>query len=151
MNEMATDASPTVGPMISYEDAGAAADWLVRAFGFRERRDRRVTDDGGVVGHAEVESGDGVIFLATPTPVYQSPRHHRQECQVADRWLGVPWVVDGVLVHVDDLDRHLERARRGGARILGDVADEPYGRLYRAEDIEGAPLDVRPALTYPKI
>jgi uncharacterized glyoxalase superfamily protein PhnB len=27
---------PQIVPMLSYEDVGAAADWLVRAFGFEE-------------------------------------------------------------------------------------------------------------------
>ena len=29
--------TPSVIPMLSYEDGNAAMDWLARAFGFRER------------------------------------------------------------------------------------------------------------------
>jgi PhnB protein len=127
---------PTIIPMVAYEDGVAAIEWLVRAFGFRERRGQRIVEDG-VVTHAELEHGDGVIMLATPSPDYQGPSHHRQTCEAADRWLQVPWVVDGVLVHVDDLDRHREQAIAAGASMLGEISDGPEGRLYRVEDIEG--------------
>ena len=137
MSEQSNRRYPTVVPMIAYEDAGAAADWLVRAFGFIERRDQRLVGADGLVSHAELEAGDGMIMLATPTPEYESPRHHRDSCAAADRWLSVPWVVDGVLIHVPNLDVHRERARAAGATLLGDIADEPFGRLYRVEDIEG--------------
>jgi uncharacterized glyoxalase superfamily protein PhnB len=46
-------------------------------------------------------------------------------------------VVDGVLVVVDDLDAHWERARAAGARVLTDPDETPHGRQYRAEDPEG--------------
>jgi uncharacterized glyoxalase superfamily protein PhnB len=49
----------------------------------------------------------------------------------------VPWVVDGVLVVVDDLDAHCERARAAGARILTEPESTPHGRQYRVEDPEG--------------
>jgi uncharacterized glyoxalase superfamily protein PhnB len=42
------------------------------------------------------------------------------------------------MVRVEDLDRHYERARSHGARILGPPADYPYGeRQYIAEDFAG--------------
>jgi uncharacterized glyoxalase superfamily protein PhnB len=128
---------PTVVPMLAYEDAGAAADWLCRAFGFRERREHRIVGSDGLVGHAELEAGDGLIMLATPTPDYRSPAHHRETCEEADRSLGVPWVVDGVPVHVPDVDAHMQRAVAAGAKPLGPIEDGPDGRLYRVVDLEG--------------
>jgi uncharacterized glyoxalase superfamily protein PhnB len=35
-------------PMIAYEDAAAAIDWLSEAFGFTERAAQRYTDENGV-------------------------------------------------------------------------------------------------------
>jgi uncharacterized glyoxalase superfamily protein PhnB len=49
----------------------------------------------------------------------------------------VPWVVDGILVHVDDIDEHYRRAGEAGASLLSEVEEGPGGRLYRAEDLEG--------------
>ena len=53
-------------PMIAYEDAAAAIDWLSEAFGFAERAEHRYTDENGVVGHAELELGGEIVMLATP-------------------------------------------------------------------------------------
>ena len=124
-------------PMIAYEDAAAAIDWLSEAFGFTERAAHRYTDENGVVGHAELELGGEIVMLATPNRDYQSPRHHRQECETANRWLDNPWVVDGVLVTVDDLDAHHARAVSAGATVIRPVEDGPVGRLYTDEDLEG--------------
>lgn len=124
-------------PMIAYEDAAAAIDWLGEALGFAERADHRYTDGKGVVGHAELELGGEIVMLATPNSDYQSPRHHRQVCETANRWLDNPWVVDGVLVTVDDLDEHHARAVTAGANIIRPPEDGPAGRLYTAEDLEG--------------
>jgi uncharacterized glyoxalase superfamily protein PhnB len=123
-------------PMISYEDVGAAADWLTNAFGFRETG-QRYTDEEGRVTHAEVELDGALVYLGWPGPDYQSPDHHAKECDHAREWLKVPYVVDGVHIYVDDLDAHYERAKEAGARILREPQDEPYGRLYNAADLEG--------------
>lgn len=132
---MADQEMPTVIPMLSYEDGAAALEWLARAFGFRELN--RMADDDGRITHAEMEVGDGLIMLATPTPDYRGPKRHREECAAAARWMSVPWVIDGVLVYVEDVDAHFAQAKAAGATMLSELVDQPYGRLYRAEDLEG--------------
>ena len=122
--------------MIAYEDTAAAIDWLVQAFGFSERGERYVMDDG-TIGHAELEIGGQVMMLATPSRAYQSPKTHRESCEQAARWLDNPWVVDGLLVLVDDLDAHHARAVSAGANVIRPPEEGPDGRLYTAEDIEG--------------
>jgi uncharacterized glyoxalase superfamily protein PhnB len=125
-----------VVPMIAYEDGNAAMDWLIKAFGFVEA-DRRVSADGRLT-HGELEVGDGMIMLATPTPDYQGPKHHRENCEAARKWSSVPYIIDGVLVQVDDLEVHCARARAAGAVILSEPQTSGDGRFsYRAEDIEG--------------
>jgi uncharacterized glyoxalase superfamily protein PhnB len=127
---------PTIVPMLAYENGAAAMDWLSRAFGFRERLRMEAPD--GALTHGEMELGDGLIMLATPTPAYQSPRHHREACEPARRWSKVPFIIDGVLVNVDDVDSHFERARAAGAVILSEPQNVGMGiRHYRAEDLEG--------------
>ena len=49
----------------------------------------------------------------------------------------MPWVIDGALVYVDNIDEHYERAKSAGAVILSEPEDGGPGRRYRAEDIEG--------------
>lgn len=126
---------PSVVPMISYEDGIAALEWLHSAFGFRETA--RLTTPDGKLSHGEMETGNGLIMLASPTPEYRSPKHHREVCEQARKWSTVPWIIDGVLLHVDELDRHFARAKAAGAMILSDIEEGPPGRRYRAEDFEG--------------
>jgi PhnB protein len=121
--------------MIAYEDGVAALEWLANAFGFRERA--RWVGPDGVLSHGEMEAGQGVIMLATPTPDYRSPKHHRETCEQARKWSAVPYIIDGVLVYVHDLDAHYAHAKAAGATILSEIEDGPPGRRYRAEDLEG--------------
>jgi uncharacterized glyoxalase superfamily protein PhnB len=126
---------PNVIPMLAYENGPAAMDWLISAFGFRERA--RMLDKTGRLSHGELQAGDGVIMLATPSPDYQGPTRHRAACEAADRWLRVPYIVDGVLVYVDDVDAHYQRALAKGAGILSEPQGGEHGKQYRAEDLEG--------------
>ena len=122
--------------MISYEDGFAALEWLSMAFGFEEIS--RIIGQDDRLAHAEMKTDQGgIIMLATPTPKYQSPKRHRQVCEPAFAWSSVPYIIDGVLVYVDNLEEHFERARNAGAQILSMPQDSPHGRLYRTEDLEG--------------
>src|SRR6266542_2338278 len=82
-------------------------------------------------------SRGGAIMLGWTGPSYQSPRHHRDLCDAARKWHEVPYIVDGVLVSVDNVDEHCQRARAAGAVVLSEPEDTPQGRLYRVEDVEG--------------
>ena len=127
---------PCVVPMPTYEDVRAASVWLCEAFGFEERE--RFADEDGTVTTAILDvPGGGVVMLGRTGPDYQSPKRHREACEAARRWHQVPYIVDGVLVTVDGLDRHCARARAAGAVLLTEPEDTPYGRVYRAEDLEG--------------
>jgi len=126
---------PAVIPMLAYEDGPAAMDWLARAFGFRERA--RMLGENGRLSHGEMEAGEGLIMLATPSPHYHGPRRHREESEAARKWSEVPYIIDGVLVYVDDVTAHFERAKAAGATILSPVEEGGDGKRYRAEDIEG--------------
>ena len=130
-----TDEYPAVIPMVAYENGAAAMDWLGRAFGFRERA--RMLGDDGKLSHGEMEAGEGMIMLATPSPHYHGPKRHREECEAARKWSEVPYIIDGALVYVEDVDAHFERARDAGAIILSEVESGDPGKRYRAEDLEG--------------
>lgn len=124
-------------PMLAYENGAAAIDWLVEAFGFEERE--RWANDDGTIGHAELGAAGGTVMLATPSPDYVSPRRMRELSEDARKMYEVPYVVDGVLVEVDDLEAHFERAKAAGATILSEPEDVPEAgiRHYRVEDLEG--------------
>ena len=113
----------TVTPYLLYEDAGAAIEWLARAFGFRETE--RVDGPDGAVAHAELDVGDGSrIFLGGPGGDYRSAKEVGRTALV--------------YVYVDDVDAHCARAREAGAEIPEEPSDQAYGdRRYAAEDPEG--------------
>ena len=122
-------------PLIAYEDGITAIKWLAEAFGFKERT--KIVSDEGILIHGEMEAGNGIIMLATPTPEYESPDHHQQHCDQTAKWLAVPWVVDGVLVYVDDLQQHFEQTKAYGAEILSVIETDAPGPRYRVKDVEG--------------
>jgi uncharacterized glyoxalase superfamily protein PhnB len=77
-------------------------------------------------------------MLATPTPDYEGPRQHSSHCDAAAAWAAAPWVIDGVLVYVDDVAAHREQAKEAGASLLSEIESGPEGSLlYRVEDLEG--------------
>ena len=121
--------------MLTYEHGADAMDWLARAFGFVEKT--RMLGKNGRLAHGELDTGDGLVMLASPTPDYESPRRHREHCDAARRWSAVPWVIDGVHVYVADVAAHRARAESAGATMLGPLEDGPPGRRYRCEDLEG--------------
>jgi uncharacterized glyoxalase superfamily protein PhnB len=113
---------PALCPYLYYEDAATAMNWLGRAFGFRERL--RVADADGSISHAEMELGDAVIMLGSPSG-YRSAAHLGQ-------------VTSSVYVRIEDVDGHCRQAVAAGAGILREPADQDYGeRNYGATDLEG--------------
>ena len=111
----------TIVPILIYEDVGRAVDWLCGAFGFTERL--RAARDG-VVGHAQLVVGNGAIMMGRQGGPYRLPSAG-EVCQY-------------VLVHVEDVDRHHDRAKQFGARIVDAPANMPFGeRQYTAEDPAG--------------
>jgi uncharacterized glyoxalase superfamily protein PhnB len=136
MSEEPDAAWPRVVPMMSYEDAEAAIAFLTEAFGFRERQ--RFLDRRGRISDAILDvPGGGVVMLGQPSTPYENPRHHRERCEAARRWQDTPYIVDGLLVTVADLDGQVARARAAGAVILSEPEDTPHGRQCRMEDPEG--------------
>jgi PhnB protein len=136
---MSPDAEPRIPPVVpmpTYEDCGKASEWLCHAFGFVERR-RFCDADGRVTTTILEVPGGGTIMPGWTGPDYQSPAHHRQHCETAKRWHTVPYIMDGVLVTVADVNEHCARARAAGAVVLSEPEDTGHGRSYRVEDLEG--------------
>lgn len=122
-------------PMLSYENGAEAIKWLCEVFGFTEKT--LWLDDAGRLSHGEIMMGESIIMLASPTPDYQSPKHHGTICGAAAKWQTVPYIINGVLVYVDDVEEHFNIAKAKGATILSEVETGGPGTRYRAEDLEG--------------
>ena len=100
----------TVIPELAYADVEQAVAWLCEAFGFTLRI--------GMGSHrAQLNVGDGAVVLIEKTA-------------------GVS--ANSVLVRVENVDRHCERAKKHGAKILRAPADYLYGeRQYSVADLAG--------------
>lgn len=124
---MAQDAShPNIFPTLRYADADAAIGWLTRTFGFVEKDTTR--DGDGVVVHSELRLGAGMIMLG----------QHRGEPWMGGEAPNALASTAGVYAAVDDADAHYDRAKSGGAQIVREIVDTPYGsREYSARDLEG--------------
>jgi uncharacterized glyoxalase superfamily protein PhnB len=113
----------TITPYLLYEDVDAALAFLAKAFGFKEVL--RYTGEGGYVNHAEMQVGDGKVYLGDPGDEYRNPKNVGHETV-------------GIYVLVDDVDGHFERAKAAGAEIHEEPTDQEYGeRRYSARDPEG--------------
>ena len=119
----------TVIPTLSYRDAPAMIDWLVRAFGFRKQA---VYMDGDVVLHAQLTFGNGMVMLGSAGKDGDWARLMVQPGEIGGR------ATHGVCVIVEDADAHYAQAKAAGAAIEIDIADQNYGgRGYAARDPEG--------------
>jgi PhnB protein len=114
----------TITPYLFYEDVGGALKWLGKAFGFR-RCGTQMSGPDGRINHASMQLGDGIIMMGYPGPKYKNPKRLGHATQ-------------NLYVNVDDVDKHFQRARKAGAKILEEPTDTFYGhRRYGAEDPEG--------------
>jgi PhnB protein len=119
-----TTAVPRITPYLYYSDLGRALDWLIQAFGWKEKM--RANGADGKPFHAELTvDKDGVLMMGCPGPEYRNPRD-----------LG--HVTQSLYVRVDDVDALFARATSAGAKVIEPPADQEYGdRRCAVEDFEG--------------
>ncbi|MHB8631570.1 MAG: VOC family protein [Candidatus Limnocylindria bacterium] len=122
--------------MLAYADADRAADWICRAFGFREVQ--RYSNTAGTVTDVVLERDDGAtVLVGHPHDAYEGPSAHAAHCAAAARWLDRPVIVDGLVVYVADVEAHHAAAVAAGARLISGLETNPLQRQYRVEDLEG--------------
>jgi uncharacterized glyoxalase superfamily protein PhnB len=108
----------TVIPVLIYPDVREAVAWLGAAFGFAERV--RIGENH----RAQLGFGEGAVIVGDVRGDRHPPRSGE--------------VTHSVLVRVENVDAHLERARAHGARIVTEPTDFEFGeRQYTAEDPAG--------------
>jgi uncharacterized glyoxalase superfamily protein PhnB len=117
----------TIFPILRYNDARAAIQWLCTAFGFAEIFS--VPESGPYVRHAQLKLGKNLVMVGSvrPDDGIASPRALGSATQM-------------LAVYVDDPDAHFERARAAGANIVYPPTDTDFGsREYHVVDLEGHP------------
>ncbi len=117
---------PTLASGLAYRDPAAALKWLEEAFGFESTM--VVVNEDGSIGHSEMRLGDGLIMVGR-----EWDERHRSPASLG----GVN--TQSIHLHLaSGLDEHCERARKAGAVVLREPADQFYGdRNYVAADPEG--------------
>jgi len=108
------DDYPRVIPSLSIDGAAKAIDFYRDVLGATERM--RMDGPDGKVGHAELQIGESVIFLADEYPDmgYVGPKTIG----------GTPVFLN---VYVEDVDATFERATKAGAKVLRAVENQFYG------------------------
>ena len=107
------DGYHSVQPYLILNNASAAIDFYVKAFGAKERM--RMEKDGRI-GHAEIEIGDSCVMLADEHPevgVY-SAKHYG----------GSPV---SLMIYVTDCDAMYAQALKAGAKSEREPTDQFYG------------------------
>ena len=114
----------SITPYLLYRDAGAAVDWLARAFGLRKTGDVFKGKDGRV-NHASMTFDKAALMLGSPGADFKGPR-------------AIGHATQNLYVDVVNVEEHYARAVEAGARIIEEPNDTFYGaRRYGAEDLEG--------------
>ncbi len=97
----------TVIPYLIMENASNFFAFTEKVFDakekFKEMRDKNT------IMHAEIMIGDSTIMFADATERYRS--------QPA-----------GLFIYVDNADNRFKKAVEAGAKVINEVADQPYGR-----------------------
>ena len=110
-------AAPVV-PILTYPDVREAVAWLTAAFGFEERV--RIGEEH----RAQLRAGDGAVIVADVGSNRRPPQPDE--------------ITHSVMVRVESIDAHLERAKRHGARVVMEPTNFEYGeRQYQVLDLAG--------------
>lgn len=121
---------PRIAPGIYYREAGAMIDWLVAAFGFSVRL--RLEDEAGRIEHSELAIGSapdlGLVMVG-------------EELAGAERRFGTDrrsplsagCNTQNLMLHVDDVQAHHDRALAAGARVVAPLELHDYGPEHWAD------------------
>ncbi|MGI9323852.1 MAG: VOC family protein [Pseudomonadales bacterium] len=111
---------------IAYEDPAAAIAFLEAAFGFQERREKRLEGKGGSIIVAEVMIAESYLMIGPAgSHSLASPKT-------------VGAATESLMIYIDSIDLHCSKAKLAGAEIISEPTDQYWGdRRYEAKDLEG--------------
>jgi uncharacterized glyoxalase superfamily protein PhnB len=124
---------PRISSSLIYDEPKKAIDWLCRAFGFEVRL--IVEGDGDNVEHSELVFGEGLIMVSRAKPDKYPDGRSPTSVGGAN--------TQSMMVYVDDVEAHCERARAAGAVIVSEPETHDYGddywsdRGYECKDVGG--------------
>lgn len=117
---MAIDVQPAVSPHLVVDDAAAAIDFYVKAFGATEQG--RIPGPGGKIVHAALQINGYTVMLNDDFP------------EMTDGKSTTPTALGGtpVTIHlnVTDVDTWFQRAVDAGATVVAPLEDQFWGDRY---------------------
>jgi uncharacterized glyoxalase superfamily protein PhnB len=130
MSSPAANTTSTIIPSLRYRNALAAIDWLCHAFGFEKQA--VYAGDDGVVHHAQLTFGNGMIMLGSVSNDNAWGKRFAQPDEIGGRETQCACVI------VADADAHYARAQAAGAVIVDELETKDYGgKGYSCRDPEG--------------
>lgn len=108
----------TATPHLIVKNAAQAIEFYKKAFGAKEKMRMQTPD--GKIGHAEIQIGDSVIFLADESPQMGMTK--------SPQTLG--GCTGGVMLYVEDVDTTFKQAVDAGGKSSMPVADMFWGDRY---------------------
>jgi uncharacterized glyoxalase superfamily protein PhnB len=126
MSNAPISGEPKIFPTLRYNDAPAAIDWLVRAFGFEKHF--VVPNADGTIAHAQLKLGSDFIMLGSSRDDVLRMKSPRD----------VGGVTQSIYIYTPDIDGLYVRAKDAGAEIVIELKDTDYGsREFSVRDSEG--------------
>ena len=111
-----------VTPSLAFQGAGPAIEWYKNVFGAKEKM--RLGGPDKTVGHAELQIGDTLLFLADENPQFNNKSPKRTNGNSVTLYVYVP-----------DVDATIKKAQDNKARVIQAAEDMFYGdRCGRIED-----------------
>ena len=107
--------SASVTAYLTASPAKDAIEFYKKAFGAEEIY--RLTDDDGIIGHAEMKIGETTLMLS------DEYLEHGAIAPTTLKGTSVAFVLE-----LPDVDAAFQRAVDAGARVSRPIADAPYGR-----------------------
>ena len=113
---------PRLSSCLSYRDPATMIDWVCKAFDFEVRI--KIESQPGVIEHSELTYGGALIMLGRE--------------RIGDARFGADWKsplsagcsTQSLMLYVDDVDAHCEKARAAGATITSEPSVQDYGDDY---------------------
>lgn len=105
-------------------------EWLVQTFGFEKQA--VYADQKGVVMHAQLSFGNGMVMVGSVNNGTPSSRLLKQPDEIGGAETQTPYLV------VSEIDGVYARAKAAGAKMLMDLEEKDYGgKSFTCSDPEG--------------
>lgn len=129
MTVSALNSHSSIMPALRYRDAAAAIDWLTNVFGFE--RHAVYAGPGGLIHHAELKLGGGMIMLGSCKDD-EYGRGFKIPAELGDVETRSAYII------VNDADAVYAKAQTAGGKIVRKIQNTDYGsREFTVKDPEG--------------